>query len=161
MVRNVCLHKYSNRPLKPQPQEGPRSGTDSGGWSLHSRCQSSWYHVIIRVYRFLEHLNFQSLRMNEVLGSKWASLVAQEERISMLSRSHRCIPWIRKIPWRRNGNPLQVSCLENPMDRGAWLATYSPWGCKESDVTERLHNNTLRKEVTICTSQRQHLMVSW
>ena len=30
--------------------------------------------------------------------------------------------WIRKIPWR-NGNPLQYSCLENPMDRGAWRAT--------------------------------------
>ena len=23
----------------------------------------------------------------------------------------------------RNGNPLQYSCLENPMDRGAWWAT--------------------------------------
>ena len=28
--------------------------------------------------------------------------------------------WVGKIPWRRNGNPLQYSCLENPMDRGAW-----------------------------------------
>ena len=28
-----------------------------------------------------------------------------------------------KIPWRRHGNPLQCSCLENPMDRGAWWAT--------------------------------------
>ena len=26
-------------------------------------------------------------------------------------------------PWRRDGNPFQYSCLENPMDRGAWLAT--------------------------------------
>ena len=25
--------------------------------------------------------------------------------------------------WRGNGNPLQYSCLENPMDRGAWWAT--------------------------------------
>ena len=32
-------------------------------------------------------------------------------------------PWVGKIPWRRNGNPLQHSCLENPMDRGAWWAT--------------------------------------
>ena len=32
-------------------------------------------------------------------------------------------PWVRKIPWRRKGNPLQYSCLENPMDRGAWQAT--------------------------------------
>ena len=31
-------------------------------------------------------------------------------------------PWVRNIPGERNGNPLQYSCLENPMDRGAWLA---------------------------------------
>ena len=27
--------------------------------------------------------------------------------------------WVRKIPWRRDGSPLQYSCLENPTDRGA------------------------------------------
>ena len=27
------------------------------------------------------------------------------------------------LPGEGNGNPLQCSCLENPMDRGAWLAT--------------------------------------
>ena len=27
------------------------------------------------------------------------------------------------LPGRRHGNPLQYSCLENPMDRGAWRAT--------------------------------------
>ena len=32
-------------------------------------------------------------------------------------------PWIRKIPWRRAWQPLQYSCQENPMDRGAWRAT--------------------------------------
>ena len=32
-------------------------------------------------------------------------------------------PWVGKISWRRNGNPLQYSCLENPTDRGAWWAT--------------------------------------
>ena len=31
--------------------------------------------------------------------------------------------WVRKIPRRRDGNPLQYSCLENPMDIGAWQAT--------------------------------------
>ena len=43
-------------------------------------------------------------------------------------------PWVRKIPCGGNGNPLQYSCLGNPMDRGAWRAT--PWGHKESDMTE-------------------------
>ena len=31
--------------------------------------------------------------------------------------------WVRKIPWRRAWQPSQDSCLENPMDRGAWQAT--------------------------------------
>ena len=33
-------------------------------------------------------------------------------------------PWVGKIPTRvGNGNPLQYSCLENSIDRGAWWAT--------------------------------------
>ena len=31
-------------------------------------------------------------------------------------------PWVRTISWRRAWQPLQYSCLENPMDRGAWWA---------------------------------------
>ena len=31
-------------------------------------------------------------------------------------------PWVKKIPWRRAWQPLQYSCLESPMDRGAWRA---------------------------------------
>ena len=30
--------------------------------------------------------------------------------------------WVGKIPRRRHGYPLRHSCLENPMDRGAWWA---------------------------------------
>ena len=30
------------------------------------------------------------------------------------------IPGSGRFPGRGNGNPLQYSCLENPMDRGAW-----------------------------------------
>ena len=33
------------------------------------------------------------------------------------------IPGSEKFPGGRHGNPLQYSCLENPMDRGAWRAT--------------------------------------
>ena len=31
-------------------------------------------------------------------------------------------PWVKKIPRGGHGNPLQYSCLENPMDSGAWWA---------------------------------------
>ena len=33
------------------------------------------------------------------------------------------IPGLGKSPGEGNGNPLQYSCLENSMDRGAWRAT--------------------------------------
>ena len=33
------------------------------------------------------------------------------------------IPGSGRSPGEANGNPLQYSCLENPMDRGAWQAT--------------------------------------
>ena len=33
------------------------------------------------------------------------------------------IPGSGRTPGEGNGNPLQYSCLENPMDKGAWWAT--------------------------------------
>ena len=33
------------------------------------------------------------------------------------------IPGMGRYPGEGNGNPLQYSCLENSMDRGAWKAT--------------------------------------
>ena len=33
------------------------------------------------------------------------------------------MPGLGRSPGEGNGNPLQYSCLENPMDRGAWQAT--------------------------------------
>ena len=33
------------------------------------------------------------------------------------------IPGPRRSPGEGNGNPLQFSCLDDPMDRGAWRAT--------------------------------------
>ena len=49
------------------------------------------------------------------------------------------IPGSGRFPGEGNGNLLQDSCLENPMDGGAWC----PWVRKESDTTERLHFHLL------------------
>ena len=43
------------------------------------------------------------------------------------------IPGSGRFPGEGNGNPLQYSCLENSMDRAAWLATIH--GVSESDMT--------------------------
>ena len=54
------------------------------------------------------------------------------------------IPELGRSPGEGNGNPLQYSCLENSMDRGAWQATVH--GVSDLDTTERLsliHSLTL------------------
>ena len=59
----------------------------------------------------------------------WASqvaLVVKKKKTRLRCRRHkRCgfNPWVRKIPGEELGDPLQHSCLENPMDRGGWQAT--------------------------------------
>ena len=44
------------------------------------------------------------------------------------------IPELGRCPGEGHGNPLQYSCLENPMDRGGWQATV--YRVAESDMSE-------------------------
>ena len=50
------------------------------------------------------------------------------------------IPGLGRSPGAGKGNPLENSCLENPMDRGAWWATVHGVVI-ESDTTLQLKNN--------------------
>ena len=63
-------------------------------------------------------LNFQGLK----LGCNEAS---QCDRVSraQASESNKTVFLMEELTGEGNGNPLQYSCLENPMDRGAWPAT--------------------------------------
>ena len=47
-------------------------------------------------------------------------------------------PWVGKIPWRRKWQSTPVLLPGKSHGRRS-LVGYSPWGCKESDTTERLH----------------------
>ena len=44
------------------------------------------------------------------------------------------IPGLARSHGKGHGNPLQYSCLENPLDRS--LVGYSPWGLKELGMTK-------------------------
>ena len=69
----------------------------------------------------------------------WASLVAQTERNPPAMWE----TWIRSLgredpPWRRKWQPTPVSLPGKSYGQRS-LAVYSPWGCKELDMTEQLH----------------------
>ena len=68
-------------------------------------------------------------------GEAWASLVALEvKNLLVIARDLRdasSIPELERSPGGRHGNPLQYSCLENPMDRGSLVQ-----GRKGSDTAE-------------------------
>ena len=48
--------------------------------------------------------------------------VVKKKSVCQFKR-HRFHLWVGEIPGVRNGNPLQYSCQETPMGRGAWQAT--------------------------------------
>ena len=48
------------------------------------------------------------------------------------------IPGLGRSPGEGYGNLLQYSCLENPHGQRS-LVGYSPWSCRESDMTEQLN----------------------
>ena len=49
-------------------------------------------------------------------------------------------PWARKIPWRREWQPIP-GFLPGKSQGQRSLAGYSPWGHKKLDTTEQLNNN--------------------
>ena len=57
------------------------------------------------------------------LQYSWASLVAQMAKNPPAMRDLGSIPGWGRSPARGHDNSLQYSCLENPMERGAWRAT--------------------------------------
>ena len=72
------------------------------------------------------------------------------------------IPGLERSPREENGNPLQYSCLGNPMDRGAWRATV--YGVtKESDTTECTHmqNRIYMQEIALENYTRRKTLFYW
>ena len=95
-------------------------------------------HTYIRYYRKIQVNVLATLYMymgasQVVLVVKYPPANAGEVRDTGL------IPGSGRYPGRGHGNPLQYSCLENPMDKGARQAAGpSPWGHMELDTTEAI-----------------------
>ena len=98
-------------------------------------CAHSVAHLCPTMGRQLYKTGIKEQKKNHNLYVWWASLVMSLPAVretwvqSLLGRS----------PGEGNGNPLQYSCLENPMEWGPWQAAV--YGVAESDMTERLHSH--------------------
>ena len=55
------------------------------------------------------------------------------EEYDVIIEHHQSIGVVSSVKGEGNGNPLQYSCLENPMDGGAW------WAAIHGVASERLH----------------------
>ena len=81
-------------------------------------------------------MNDSTYRDSIIYGNKnqnRASLVASGKESTWNVGDVGLIPRLRRSPGEGNGNPIQYSCLRNPMDRGAWWATV--YRVAESDMT--------------------------
>ena len=61
-------------------------------------------------------------------------------------------PGSGRSPGEGNGNPLQYSCLENPMDRGTWWATVH--GVAKSRTRQSIHTHE-------CIKFKPHSLLSY
>ena len=75
---------------------------------------------------------YWSLSFNISPSNEYSGLISSGKESTCQAGDASLIPGSGRSLGKGNGNPLQCSCLENPMDRGAWQATES---CKESDTT--------------------------
>ena len=119
----TCYNRITYGALKgfPGSSAGKESPCNSGDAGLIPRWGSSFGEGI-----------------GNPLQYSWASLVAQtvKEKLTCGVEDLGSIPGSGRFPGGGHGNPLQYSCLENPWTES--LIGYSPWGCKQSDTTERL-----------------------
>ena len=106
--------------------------------TLCSRLSLDTWHTVVENLLFM-HILYEWLHHSKLLHL--TSIVAfpggSDSKAPACSAGDPCsIPGLGRSPGEGNGNPVQYSCLENSMGKGAWQATAH--GVAESDMTEQL-----------------------
>ena len=71
---------------------------------------------------------------SQIVSIEWTSLGSVVKNLPANAGDMNSNPGLERSPVEGNGNPLQYSCLGNPMDRGVWQATVHGVS-KELDMT--------------------------
>ena len=107
-------------------------------YSQEKRTILFWHECSLQYTKRL-HFCFQVFKECEV-GSPDGSVGKESACNAGQTRGASLIPGLGRCPTGGNGNPLQDSCWENPMDRGAWL---------QSKGSQRVRHDLMR--VHVCT----------
>ena len=103
-------------------------------WSILGR-EVTWAELFFKKITLAAMLRTWYLRRRlKTEASQVALLVKNLPAKADRHKRSRFDPWVRKIPWGGNGNPLQYFGLENLMDRGAWQAAVT-WNHMSHGVT--------------------------
>ena len=104
-------------------------GGDNRGWDGWMASPTQWTWVWVNSGSWwwtgkpgvLWFMGSQRVRHDWATELNWTDgSVRFHKEFSCQCRRSGFNPWVRKIPGEGNGNPLQYSCLENPMEGGAW-----------------------------------------
>ena len=117
--------------------------TSTAGCCFCFRSASSF---LLTVHRQLKkkQQKTQHFSISAVIIVFFPGGVSGEESDCQSRRFTRCgsIPGLGRSPKVRNGNLLQYSCLGISQEQKS-LEGYSPWSCKELDVTEHTHTHIM------------------
>ena len=100
-------------------------------------------------FSFLPSFPHSVIKLHSTLVSAWMSTPgtmgfpggAVVKNLPVNAGDARFILWVRKFPWRRKWPPTPVS-FPGKFHRQRSLAGYSPWGCKDLDMTEPVSTHT-------------------
>ena len=122
-LRSYMPHGLKTQNIK-QKQYCNKFSKDFNKWSTFLKF------IYIYIYIYMEKRNLErvSVYLPGSHGSSQVVLVVKNlSANSGVARDSGSVPRLGRSPEERNGNPLQYSCLMNPMDIGAWWVISSMW----------------------------------
>ena len=125
---------------------------DRGAWraiGLQNQTQLKRFSTHTHIVFFIHLLAFSWLEVNYI--GDWREVESLTKNQEFLTKITFTYLWFTSnITWRRQWHPLQCSCLENPMDGGAWWAAVcgvAKSRTRLSNFTFTFHFHVLEKEM--------------